>query len=155
VRYWDASAVIPLLITETSSAQLGQLLRDDPAAVTWWGTPIECASALARLERDGALGADDVRVAIHRLRQAMLGWIEVPASGDVREQAIRLLRVHKLRAADALQIAAAIVAADYQANALDFVTLDMRQADAAEREGFKVMNWAAAALTNISMAPEA
>lgn len=52
---------------------------------------------------------------------------------------MRLLRVHRLRAADAVQIAAAIVAADFQPGSLEFVTLDVRQADAAEREGFRVI----------------
>lgn len=139
MKYWDASALIPLLVAEDASPRVDAVLREDPAAATWWGTPIECASALARLERDGALGADDVRAALERLRQGMLGWIEVPASGDVREQAMRLLRVHRLRAADAVHIAAAIVAADYQASSLEFVTLDARQAEAAEREGFRVI----------------
>ncbi|MGQ0643154.1 MAG: type II toxin-antitoxin system VapC family toxin [Gemmatimonadaceae bacterium] len=140
MRYWDASALIPLIVAETTSARLEDLMREDPAAVTWCGSAIECTSALARLERDGALGAADVRAAIERLRQAMLGWIEVPASTDVRDQAMRLLRVHKLRAADAIQIAAAIVAADYHASALEFVTLDGRQGEVAEREGFRVLD---------------
>jgi hypothetical protein len=51
---------------------------------------------------------------------------------------MRLLRVHPLRAGGALQLAAAIIAADFQPNALEFVTLDARQADAAEREGFRI-----------------
>ena len=138
MKYWDSSAVIPLLIHEDSSAIMEDRLRDDPAVATWWGTMVECASALARLERDGALAADDVRDALARSREAAAGWIEVPASSDVREQAMRLLRVHPLRAGGALQLAAAIVAADFQPNALEFVTLDARQADAAEREGFRI-----------------
>ncbi len=117
-----------------------EIVRDDPAVVTWWGTLIECTSALARLERDGALATDEVRQAIERLRQAALGWVEVPASNDVREQAIRLLRIHKLRAADATQLAAAIIASDFRAASLDFVTLDTRQGQAAEREGFRVVS---------------
>lgn len=139
MKYWDSSAVIPLLVTEDSSTRMEDRLRDDPAVATWWGTPVECASALARLERDGALAADDVRNALARFREAAAGWVEVPASNDVREQAIRLLRVHPLRAADAMQLAAAIVAADFQPSALEFVTLDARQAEAAEREGFRVV----------------
>lgn len=138
MRYWDSSAVIPLLVSEDSSAKMEDRLRDDPAVVTWWGTMVECASALARLEREGALATDDVRDALARSREAAEGWIEVPASSDVREQAMRLLRVHPLRAGDAVQLAAAIVAADFQPGTLEFVTLDTRQADAAEREGFRI-----------------
>ena len=112
------------------------LVQEDPAIVTWWGTTVECTSAVARLEGDGILAGGDVRAAMERLRVASQTWIEVPATTDVREQAIRLLRVHRLRATDALQLAAAIVASDFQASAIEFVTLDERQAAAAEREGF-------------------
>ena len=138
MRYWDSSALIPLLVTEEASGAMEALRRDDPAIVTWWGTSVECVSALARLERDGALPAVDVRSALERLRQASHGWVEVPATDDVREQAIRLLRGHRLRAADALQLAAAVVASDFQASTLEFVSLDARQREAAEREGFPI-----------------
>jgi predicted nucleic acid-binding protein len=56
----------------------------------------------------------------------------------VRQTAIRLLRVHPLRTADALQLAAAIAAAEDHPATLPFVTLDERLAQAAEREGFPV-----------------
>jgi hypothetical protein len=57
--------------------------------------------------------------------------------GDlVREQALRLLRVHTLRAADALQLAAALEWAGAPTDA-DFVTFDDRLREAAVREGFK------------------
>lgn len=138
MKYWDSSALIRLLVTEEASGEMDALLRDDPAIVTWWGTSVECVSALARLERDGALAADDVRSALERLRQASHGWVEVPATDDVRDQAIRLLRSHRLREADALQLAAAVVASDFQASTLEFVSLDARQREAAEREGFLI-----------------
>jgi predicted nucleic acid-binding protein len=139
VKYWDSSALIPLLVSEDASSRMDALLREDPAIVTWWGSPVECASALSRLERDGALAAGDVHLALARMAEAAQGWVEVPAMDDVREQAVRLLRSHRLRAGDALQLGAAIVAADFQNSQLDFVTLDARQADAAAREGFRVV----------------
>ncbi|HVS18905.1 MAG TPA: PIN domain-containing protein [Planctomycetota bacterium] len=107
--------------------------------VTWWATTVECASGLARLERDGALDRRGMAQALERLRLAASGWAEVPATPPVREQAIRLVRNHPLRAADAIQLAAAIVASDFQPSALEFVTLDGRQAAAADREGFRVL----------------
>ncbi len=108
--------------------------------VTWWGSAVECVSATARLEREGGLDAASLRTALSRLEAMQREWTEVPAIPDVRAQAIRLLRVHRLRAADALQLAAAIVAADFNAASLPFVTLDMRLAEAAEREGFRVLS---------------
>lgn len=65
---------------------------------------------------------------------------EAPASDLVREQAMRLLRAYRLRAADALQLAAAIAAADFSPGSLEFVSLDERQADAAHREGFRIVS---------------
>ena len=136
MRFWDSSALLPLLVEEGTSAQMEQLYRDDPAVVTWWSTPVECVSAIARLERDGDLSAKQVRHALARLDSARMMWTEVPAIDDVREQAVRLLRVHALRAADALQLAAALVACSFTPRGFGFVTLDVRQATAAEREGF-------------------
>lgn len=137
MKYWDSSALMPLLVRESASERMIAVLNDDPAIVTWWGTRIECTSALARLERTGALEARDVTDALSRLRSAFETWTEVPALPSVREQATRMLRLHPLRAADAVQLAAAMVAADFEPGSLEFVTLDARQAQAAEREGFR------------------
>ena len=74
-----------------------------------------------------------------RLAEARRGWTEVPPIERVRDQATRLLRLHTLRAADSLQLAAAIVLADFEPKTLAFVTLDRPLASAARREGFEVM----------------
>ena len=140
MRFWDSSALLPLLIAETTSARMDGYYREDPVVVTWWGTKIECVSALARLERDGDVATDQVRLAFERLDAASATWIEVPAQDDVRDQSIRLLRMHRLRAADATQIGAALVASGFSPRSLTFVTLDVRQGDAAEREGFSLLN---------------
>jgi hypothetical protein len=139
MRYWDSSALIPLLVEQAASAGLRRVARDDPAVITWWATPVECASALGRLVRDDLLTAHATAAAMARLRAAITMWTELAPSPDVKEQAIRLTRVHALRAADALQLAAAIVAANFQPRSLEFVTLDMRQARAAEAEGFPLV----------------
>lgn len=138
MRYWDSSAIVPLLAVENASARLRELHRDDPAIATWWGSQVECVSALARLERDEGLTHEAFRDAIRRLRKLATTWTEVLPSNDVREQAIRLLRVHPLRAADATQLAAAVVASDFQPGALEFVSLDHRQRQAAEKEGLRL-----------------
>lgn len=139
MRYWDSSALVPLLVMEQSSSRMKELLAADSAIATWWGTAVECASAVVRMGRDGTLTSAAMGEAFERLRHAASGWTEVPATAGVRDQAVRLLRVHRLRAGDALQLAAAIVAADFETGTLDFVTLDTHQAGAAEREGFRVI----------------
>ncbi len=138
MKYWDASALLPLVIEEPTSQAMESILRDDPAIVTWWATRVECTSAIARLERDGALSPGDTRRALARLRDAAASWIEVPAHDDLHDHAERLLRVHALRAADALQLAAALVATDFAPRTVGFVSLDARLTTAAEREGFTI-----------------
>ena len=66
-------------------------------------------------------------------------WIEIAMIETVREHAESALAAHPLRAADALQLGAALVAAAGNPETLQFVTLDRRLAVAAEREGFPVL----------------
>ena len=111
----------------------------DPEVLAWWATAAECVSALARLEREGSLTAPSMAEALLRLDGLARAWREVQPVTTVRTIAIRLLRVHPLRAADALQLGAAIVAAEDHPATLPLVTLDERLAQAAEREGFVVV----------------
>lgn len=136
MKFWDASAVVPLLVLEPLTQALQAVAAADPEMLVWWGCEIECASAIARLERDGALDATGAAEAFARLTKLASGWHEVDASDNVREAAVRFLRVHPLRAADAMQLAAAFVAAARRPASLEFITLDDRLADAARREGF-------------------
>ena len=106
--------------------------------LVWWGSPIECVSAIARLERDGALNARSVTLALKRLKQLIDGWHEIDPSDAIREVAERFLRVHPLRAADALQLAAAFAGAEGRPSTLEVVTLDSRLGAAARKEGFAV-----------------
>jgi hypothetical protein len=138
MRFWDASAVIPLLVREPASPALLALAADRAPMLVWWGTEVECASALARLEREGALAARAAVNAFDRLARIKAGWYEVDPSDVVREAAVRLLRVHALRAADALQLAAAFAASERRPATLTVVTLDDRLMAAARREGFSV-----------------
>jgi len=107
--------------------------------LVWWATEVECASAIARLEREGALEPQAAREAFDRLKRLADGWHEVDPSDGVRETAVRFLRVHSLRAADALQLAAAFVAAERRPSSLELITLDDRLAAAARKEGFAVV----------------
>ena len=138
MRFWDASAIVPLLVDEPATDKARSEWLRDLEQTVWWGTEIECVSALARLERDGALSSSGAEESLGRLDALSLAWVEVEPVSRVREIAIRVLRTHQLRAADALQLAAAIVAAEERPTSQRFVTLDMRLADAAAREGFAV-----------------
>ncbi len=138
MRFWDASAIVPLLIEESRSGSVENEYRRDPECVVWWGTNIECVSALARRERDGLLERELMTAAVARLDLLGAAWQEVQPSQSLRRAAVRLLRVHALRAADALQLAAAIAASEGDSRSLAVVTLDDRLAQAAAKEGFPV-----------------
>jgi uncharacterized protein len=98
VKFWDASAIVPLLVTEESTWRLQALAAKDSAMLVWCGSAVECTSALARLERDGALNARAVMRALQLLCQLSASWHEVDPSDEIRETAVRFLRVHPLRA---------------------------------------------------------
>jgi hypothetical protein len=126
------------LVEEEQRPPILELLGRDTTMCVWWGSTIECVSAIARRERDGALDAAGAAAAYDRLRAVAESWHEVVASEPLRTTAIRVLRVHPLRAGDALQLAAAVIAADGEPWRLPFVSLDDRLNEAASREGFPV-----------------
>jgi len=138
VRYWDASALVPLLINEADSDLRRIQLEEDPSIAVWWGTLVECESALERRRREGSLSAELVRAARTRLAELSSYWHEIPPTPALRSLAIRLLRTHPLRAADSLQLAAALTLAQAGLPGLPFLSADSRLADAAEIEGLEV-----------------
>lgn len=135
MTFWDTSALMPLLVNEAASAKRARQLQADAALAVWWGTPVECESALARRVREGSLPTGLVQAARSRLATLTEHWHEVPPSPAVRRLAVRLLRTHALRAVDALQLAAALSLVQAGATAMPFFTADTRLAAAAEIEG--------------------
>jgi predicted nucleic acid-binding protein len=136
MKFWDASAIIPLVMAEPTTKTVQGIAAKDPAMLVWWATEVECASAIARLEREGGLDASEVTQTFERLKELARGWHEVDPSDAIRETAVRFLRVHALRAADALQLSAAFIAAERRPSSLEVVTLDDRLSVAARKEGF-------------------
>jgi hypothetical protein len=140
MKFWDSSALVPLFATEARTRAVQSLYTRDPEVVVWWGTVVECASAIARLERDRALSASDAAESFSRLDALAPSWMQIDPSDEIRESARRFLRVHPLRAADALQMAAALVTAERRPSTLAFVTCDDRLREAAGKEGFLIEN---------------
>lgn len=139
MRFWDSSAIVPLLVEEGASAHFAAAYGLDPEMMVWWATDVECASALARRSRvqDGKLAAA-LEQAQTRLADFTQRWHEIGPAEQVRKIALRLLRTHRLRAADALQLAAALAARGEQASPLEFVCADEHLIAAARLEGLTV-----------------
>lgn len=141
MKFWDSSAIVPLVVEEKSSSWAMKLYDADPIVLVWWGTEVECVSALVRLERQRAASTSDLATALQRMAALKSSWQEIQAVEVVRETAVRTLRVHELRAADSLQLSAAIIASQYRPSSLEFVSLDERLKSAARREGFALVDY--------------
>ena len=138
VRFWDASSIVALCVDEDRTERMDEFLCEDNELAVWWATPVECASALARRRREGSLSPAAEHAAHEVLDTLAAAWYEVQAGFLVRSHALRLLRVHPLRSADALQLAAALVWAGFPPTGA-IVTLDDRLAEAARLEGLEVL----------------
>jgi len=140
VRFWDSSAIVPLVCAETTSRRCLSWLREDAVMLVWAFAATEVISALSRKRREGKLDRRVFATAKHRLMRLEEGWSEVVRYDAVRERARRLLEVHTLSAADALHLAAALVVVEERPALIEFVTFDDRLEEAAEREGFRVLS---------------
>jgi uncharacterized protein len=138
VRFWDASAVLSLIANQHGAEAVRVALRD-PSVMLWWGTGNECMSGLCRLRREGRLSDADLKGLVFELDEMLSTADEIEPSDAVRTAARRLLCMYPLRAADALQLAAATVWARDPSTDHEFVCLDQRLRQAAAGEGFRVL----------------
>jgi predicted nucleic acid-binding protein len=128
-------------VAEESTADAQTLLSEDPVQTVWWASEVECFSALSRMERDELLTRRAWRLAVARLEALKSRWHEVQPNEQIRQMAKRLLSVHPLRAADALQLSAAVAASEQSPWSLGFISFDERLLDAARKEGLAVIGW--------------
>lgn len=138
MRFWDSSAIAPLLVDERSSGFFKRLLAEDPRIIAWFYTPTELRGLIHRKLRDGSISRDEGIEAFSRLVRQEGAWLIVDAHGDVRDLAHELLDKHALTSGDALQLAAAVTAAQGYPRSHHFVVIDKGLAKAAEAEGFTV-----------------
>ena len=139
MKFWDASAVVPLVALEKETGDCCALLAEDRDIVVWLLTPVEVMSALTRRLREKSLKPIEFSKSKEQLAALERVWSEVISVERVRERARRLLETHPLRAADSLQLAAALLTSEENPQGFPFVTLDRRLGDAAEKEGFHVI----------------
>ncbi len=137
-QFWDTSAILALILQEVGAERLEEL-NSDGGAVVWWGSRVEAVSGLYRWHKHQRATADDtIAHLLDKISQFTQAAYEVQPTEEVRDVAGRMLRLHELRAADALQLAAALVWAGHHPAGIGFVCLDRRLRHAAAREGFEV-----------------
>ncbi len=139
MRYWDTPAILALIVDDPTREKQLEQYEENPQIVAWWATPVEIASAIARREREGTVTAADADAALKAAKGLAAAWHEVVPGDAIRRTAERPLHVHVLRAADRLQLSAALIAANHDPTMLDMVCLDSRLTAAARREGFNVI----------------
>ncbi len=139
MRFWDSSALVPTFLEESSTAQVHSWQAADAGVTIWMMTRVEVIAAIARKKRERPELAALWSRAIRELHQAASTWTQISDAVAARLHAERIVMDHPLRTADALQLGAALVAADGDLQSLELVTLDPRLADAARREGFPVL----------------
>jgi hypothetical protein len=137
--FWDTSAIIPVLLPEPRSSALTDALAADREVTLWWGTPVECLSAIYRRHRESPVPAPLLTEALNRLRALVEDADTVSPTDELRRRAGRLVAAHPLRAADALQLGAALAWCEEQSHGEAFVCLDDRLREAARREGFSLL----------------
>lgn len=139
MKFWDTSALLPLVIHEATSAAMISFFDQNEPVCIWTLTPIEAASALQRLYREKRLAAKELETAMAHFDQIFKGCLVIKNVERVKSRALRLLRLHSLKSADALQLAAALVSSQEEPQNHHFVTLDKRLKEAAHLEGFLVL----------------
>lgn len=106
--------------------------------VVWCATPVEIVSALTRLLRMSHITAHGYSHAKQQAEQLAADWTPVLWSQQIVQHACTLLEQHPLRAADAMQLAAALEACEHAPQGYRFLTADQRLAEAARLAGFAV-----------------
>ncbi len=133
--FWDSSALVPLCVRQ-SLTKAAIALYKTYDAIVWWATPVEIASALARLVRVGQLHPEQWREAQKLALVVGREWSVVQPSDSLRTNAVQLVERYDLRAADALQLAAALAWCEDVPQGRVFLTADQRLREAAALHGF-------------------
>lgn len=133
--FWDSSALVPLFVRQTITARARSWYKNFEI-VTWWATPVEMASALARLLRMKELTPAEWMKARKSIVELAETFFVIPPNAALKVKAIELVEQYDLRAADSLQLAAALAWCEEAPQGRKFLTADERLRQAATLAGF-------------------
>jgi uncharacterized protein len=135
LAFWDTSALVPLCVGQSTTPHAIALYKSYEAVV-WWATPVEIASALAQLVRMKQLDSSDWAKARQLAAALADAWFVIQPSDGLRAKATQLVDRYDLRAADALQLAAALEWCQDVPQGRVFLTADQKLREAAVLAGF-------------------
>ena len=133
--FWDTSALVPLCVRQGITPRALALYKSYEVVV-WWAIPVEIASALACLLRMRQIDSGDWAKACKLAKSLADSWSVIQPSHALRAQAARLVDRYDLRAADCLQLAAALEWCEGVSQGRVFLTADQRLRAAARLNGF-------------------
>ena len=136
MKYWDSSALVTLFVEQPQSTKYLEKAEQDPRVLTAWHAVPECASAFCRLRREGFLNESELNDLLFRLEGHAKHWYVISPGKRLEKLTVRALRVHPLRAMDAIHLAAACLARSEEEDPMGFFTEDNRLKEAAAKEGF-------------------
>jgi predicted nucleic acid-binding protein len=133
--FWDTSSLVPLCVRQGITLQTIALYKLHDTVV-WWATPVEIASALARLVRMKQLNPSDWARARKLANRLADSWSVIQPSDGLRAKSTQLVDRYDLRAADSFQLAAALEWCEDDPQGRVFLTADGRLREAARSSGF-------------------
>ena len=135
--FWDTSAIIHLCVPGQSTAAARRILSQHPPVV-WWAARVEVLSALERVRRESAITPKAYGASRARLEALLVSWREIQPSEPLRDLACVQLERFDIRAADAFQLAAALIWCKQNPRGRLFVCNDRRLGEAARQASFSV-----------------
>lgn len=138
MSFWDSSALVPLCINEPRSILAGRIWKRFPEKIVWWETSVEISSALARLERENKISLSQRQKAEKRLETIEKIWKEIQPVARIKELARTFPALYALKAADSLQLAAAMVWCKEKPKNKNFISGDDKLLKAVEKVGFTI-----------------
>ncbi|MCC5844532.1 MAG: type II toxin-antitoxin system VapC family toxin [Verrucomicrobia bacterium] len=136
MTYWDSSALVTLFVEQAVSLKYRKIHARNPQVVTAWHAVPECASAFCRLRREGFLTETQLSEVLIRLQSQSAHWLILASGTRLEQVTLRVLRLHPLRAMDAIHLAAACLIRGETVSTMNFLSEDNRLLEAAAKEGF-------------------
>ena len=142
-RYFlDSSSLVKRYRREQGTERVLELLDGSDPLIISRLAHVEVSSAIVRRGRASGISATDLNDLLGELDREIGSWFEViELSAPIMTRASALTRAHGLRAADAVQLACALVARDQAPQAeLTLVGSDQELNTAASAEGLSTLD---------------
>jgi predicted nucleic acid-binding protein len=137
IRYFDASALVKRYVEEDHSETVRKLLSSGMVATSRL-SEVEMVSALARRCREGAFPESERDRILQQIPHDFETFYVIEIVREVTKLTYSLLRKHRLRAGDALQLASCLYLSENLDHAIPIIGFDSRLTDAASVEGLDV-----------------